>query len=778
MALSIPNLRSQVLYTNSTIQKNNEDKLPNLKVFDDSESNAPFRYEPIPGKLIGILTPEAELTVDKLSDYRINWGFSGIFVYPLLHYGTYSSIYYDNAIAAGFLPSNILVMVNDIYYNWGVKNLPAGYYFIDELVEHDCYGRPSSPSVSHIYTPNELSEIRNYIKLHQPSAKFAISGYKRCSHLIAAGNYADIVMYSSYENWNEFTLFGRVCHVNIGWADNYEFPWFSGNNLQVDSWNDMRAKFGSKFSMTWMDYIDEFSALFHRANVLGLNGIWLYALKGITTSQLRAFCDAATENGWMRKIDDGFIEAPSNLTAAAPSVGEVILNWNDNSNNELGFVIERRGNSSSSFIEISRLRSNQTNYVDTTVGEGITYDYRVRAYNAYTYSMYSNEVKITSKTQLKVPTLLFPDNGAINQPTTLRLIWVSIPEVLGYRIQLATNDHFQNLILDSILTENQIEVLSLNNKTDYYWRVNALYNIGTSFYSEIWRFTTIIAATTTPVLLQPENGASNLYHPIFLNWSTSRDAENYRVQLAIDSMFIFLVIDDSTVVDTIFLIANLFEGQIYFWRVRSQNVAGASNFSEAWSFKTWLPPPRHATASSIEMSKVLLSWKDMSERESGFIIEKKLGDTTSLYNYFVLDTVGTNTTTFLDTIVNQSTKYSYRLFAFNEYTKSEYSNQTQVTTLTNVKSGANIPDEFYIYQNYPNPFNSMTTIKSAIPTRGNINISISNALGQIIFETLNVEVEPGYHSFNFDAGQLPSGIYFYSVQFSNFWFVRKMIVLK
>jgi hypothetical protein len=374
--------------------------------------------------------------------------------------------------------------------------------------------------------------------------------------------------------------------------------------------------------------------------------------------------------------------------------------------------------------------------------------------------------------------LLFPDNGAINQPTALRLIWVSIPEVLGYRIQLATNDHFQNLILDSILTENQIEVLSLNNKTDYYWRVNALYNIGTSFYSEIWHFTTIIAATTTPVLLQPENGASNLYHPIFLNWSTSRDAENYRVQLAIDSLFIFLVIDDSTVVDTIFLVANLFEGQIYFWRVRSQNVAGASNFSEAWSFKTWLPPPRHATASSTEMSKVLLSWKDMSERESGFIIEKKFGDTTSLYNYFVLDTVGANITTFIDTIVNQSTKYSYRLLAFNEYTKSEYSNQTQVTTLTNVKSRANIPDEFYIYQNYPNPFNSMTTIKSAIPTRGNMNISISNALGQIIFETLNVEVEPGYHSLNFDAGQLPSGIYFYSIQFGNLRFVRKMIVLK
>lgn len=778
IALFLPVLQAQVLVANFTEKKN---RMVGSEFLNSGKSVAPYRYEPVPGKFIGILTHPQDTTVNKFFEYRTSWGFTGIFVYTLFLQGIYHSKLYDNAISAGFLPSNILVMVSDDLnydYRWAVPNMPAGFYYIDEAVEHDCYGRPTSPSVSRLYTPLVLSDIKNYVKSYQPDAKFGISGYKRCSHLITAGNYADIVMYASYQNWNEFTLTGRICHVNISWADSYEFPWFTGNNLQIDSWNDMRSKFGSKFSMAWMNLGDEFNELFPRANSLGLNGVWLYTLEGINPVQLQAFCDAAAKNGWLTKIDDGFVVNPSNLTAVAPVLGKVRLNWNDNSNNEAGFIIERKGSPSSSFIEISMISSNLTSYADTTVGEGITYDYRVRAYNPYTQSMYSNEVKVTTLTRLVVPTLIFPENGTNSQPITLTLKWDMIPEALSYQFQLTTEDHFQSFIIDSILISNQIQVSSLSNMTDYYWRVNATYNTGTSIFSAIWRFTTIIAPTVIPQLLLPENGSSNIFPPIFLKWSASDYAENHRVQLAIDSSFIFLIIDDSTVVDTFIHVSNLFEGQSYFWRVRSQNAAGASNFSSIWNFKTWLPSPQEATTSSVGVNKVLLSWKDMSEMESGFIIERKLGDTTSSDNYYVLDTVGVNITSFIDTTMDQSTKYSYRLFAYNESTISGYSNQTQVTTLTNVGPETNLPKELYLYQNYPNPFNDKTRIRFSIPKSGEVSINIYDILGNLILVPFGQYLGTGTYDYSFDGSQLSSGNYLLSIRQNNLEKRIKITLLK
>jgi|GEM_PF-857341 len=93
----------------------------------------------------------------------------------------------------------------------------------------------------------------------------------------------------------------------------------------------------------------------------------------------------------------GAITTPTFLSAHAAGLTQINLNWTDNSDNETGFIIERRA-SDSSFSEVYRVGVNISYYRDTGLAPYTTYYYRVRAYNSSTgeYSAYTNEASATT----------------------------------------------------------------------------------------------------------------------------------------------------------------------------------------------------------------------------------------------------------------------------------------------------------------------------------------------------------------------------------------------
>ncbi len=93
--------------------------------------------------------------------------------------------------------------------------------------------------------------------------------------------------------------------------------------------------------------------------------------------------------------------APSGLVAlAAPSF--MSLAWNDNSSNETGFTVERKTGASGSWSQIASVGQNIAAYLDYGVSAGVTYYYRVSAYNASGNSGYSNEAYATIAAALTV----------------------------------------------------------------------------------------------------------------------------------------------------------------------------------------------------------------------------------------------------------------------------------------------------------------------------------------------------------------------------------------
>ena len=87
--------------------------------------------------------------------------------------------------------------------------------------------------------------------------------------------------------------------------------------------------------------------------------------------------------------------------------------------------------------------------------------------------------------------------------------------------------------------------------------------------------------------------------------------------------------------------------------------------------------------------------------------------------------------------------------------------------------------DFNLFQNYPNPFNpTTTTIKFALPVKTNLIIAVYNLLGEKLAEVFNGELSEGYHEVEFNAVNIPSGVYFYRIESEQFIAVKKMVLLR
>jgi hypothetical protein len=105
-----------------------------------------------------------------------------------------------------------------------------------------------------------------------------------------------------------------------------------------------------------------------------------------------------------------------------------------------------------------------------------------------------------------------------------------------------------------------------------------------------------------------------------------------------------------------------------------------------------------------------------------------------------------------------------------------YSAQPMMTAIS--RQNSIWPYSFELYQNFPNPFNPVTKIKFSLPEPAKVKIEIYNILGQHIITLLNSNKDAGIHTVLFNAGQYPSGLYFYTIQANHFQTVKKMMLIK
>ncbi|RKX24179.1 MAG: hypothetical protein DRP45_08800 [Candidatus Zixiibacteriota bacterium] len=100
------------------------------------------------------------------------------------------------------------------------------------------------------------------------------------------------------------------------------------------------------------------------------------------------------------------------------------------------------------------------------------------------------------------------------------------------------------------------------------------------------------------------------------------------------------------------------------------------------------------------------------------------------------------------------------------------------TTGVDESGGESFPSDFALEQNYPNPFNPTTEISFYLPEPARVRLEIFNVLGQRIATLVNDHLQAGSHTYSWNGGSSPSGIYFYRLEANEHSRTRKMLLLK
>jgi hypothetical protein len=154
--------------------------------------------------------------------------------------------------------------------------------------------------------------------------------------------------------------------------------------------------------------------------------------------------------------------------------------------------------------------------------------------------------------------------------------------------------------------------------------------------------------------------------------------------------------------------------------------------------------------------------------------------------------------TFLTIILTSSLLYSQSSIVFDTGTTIDVGNGADIRadmfTFNGTRSGSGtfslsplavepeanleIPKEFSLSQNYPNPFNPSTTIRFSLPSRSFVSLKVFDVLGREVSILLADEMPAGTYARQWNAAELPSGVYFYRLQSDKFTETKKFVLLK
>lgn len=178
------------------------------------------------------------------------------------------------------------------------------------------------------------------------------------------------------------------------------------------------------------------------------------------------------------------------------------------------------------------------------------------------------------------------------------------------------------------------------------------------------------------------------------------------------------------------------------------------------------------SAKQIDNS-VHLKWETATELNNlGFEIERK-SEKSEWRTIGFQEGIGTTTEkqfySFIDDNVSNG-KHVYRLKQIDYDGTYEYSKTIEVDVL--------FVNDFLLHQNYPNPFNPNTQINYSIKEDGLVILKVFDVLGSEIQTLVNKEKTTGSYEVDFDASNLPAGIYIYRLQAGSFVKAKKMLLLK
>lgn len=223
-----------------------------------------------------------------------------------------------------------------------------------------------------------------------------------------------------------------------------------------------------------------------------------------------------------------------------------------------------------------------TSWLVTNVEVNTLFFYRIRVKQSESFSEYSN-IQSVFTSVLPQPVALAATNVAL---TSFTANWEAMPEAASYKIDVATDALFQQMVSgyeDQTANTNSLTIANLDANTTYYYRVRAVNNEAISNHSEL-----ILVKTTnldTPVTTT----ATNIQNDSFTaNWNPVSNATSYLLDVATDQAFTQMVpgyVNLSQVNNTS-VVQGLESGTAYYFRVRALGLNATSEYSNITQVNT------------------------------------------------------------------------------------------------------------------------------------------------------------------------------------------------
>jgi uncharacterized delta-60 repeat protein len=420
--------------------------------------------------------------------------------------------------------------------------------------------------------------------------------------------------------------------------------------------------------------------------------------------------------------------APTNLRAMAVPTNQINLTWQDATNNEDGFKIERKTGAGGTYSEIATVGANVTNYSDNTgLSFATEYYYRVRAYNSVGNGLYSNEDAtntgclgaqegfetgnfsqfpwVTGGVAVWYVTNVSgfpngPHSGAYYTVTggpvgSGQLTYLEVTRTVQdgaicfYRRHWTTNGiSYLRFLVDGNLVQawtGDDVPYTFTSFTipagTYTFRWELLKNSNGDPSGVIYLDDITFPPSNEP--LAPSNLSTTPISgsQVNLSWTdNSSNEDGFKIERKTGTGGTYSEITTVGANVTAYSDTGLGVGVQYCYRARAYNGEGNSTYSNESCATTLSPPnaPTNLNATAISGNQINLSWTDNSNNETGFKVERKTGIGGT---YSQIATVGTNITTYSNTSLAAGTEYCYRVRATNANGDSAYSNESCTTTL-------------------------------------------------------------------------------------------------
>ncbi|MBI5324105.1 MAG: T9SS type A sorting domain-containing protein [Ignavibacteriae bacterium] len=235
---------------------------------------------------------------------------------------------------------------------------------------------------------------------------------------------------------------------------------------------------------------------------------------------------------------------------------------------------------------------NQLSWKASGLQDRKTYSVAIKNVNVNgTLKNYSYWFNLNNKGMAKPddPVLFMPPDASTEVSTSPELQWNPAQRAYKYRIIVSKLSNFTSWVIDDPdVTDYHYSLASLEPYTTYYWKVSSSNEGGESGWSPVWSFTTAGAAPDIPIQVYPPTAKDSISLTPTLIWNKVLFADTYTLQVSATNDFMEPIINATGIIDTNYTVPSgkLYHDLNYFWRLKSVNETGESDWSGKRRFHT------------------------------------------------------------------------------------------------------------------------------------------------------------------------------------------------